>query len=179
MVTVGEGVNVHPKAVCAVVSWADTLSRVLAESSMNGVSENRTVAVHVQPELKLPTKGEKGWDWTLSDAVHPYWFIKRTDKDDSEANAHLVYQDVTHVQACSFEPLSSVVAALAPATEPFTVSLPCIVNMQKILAGGDVILKWKPHLGKRTNPTSETDAFVRIAQKEKKQRRGKERGMDK
>ena len=99
MVTVGEGVNVHPKAVCAAVSLAVTPSDADREADSEGKSENRIVPVHVQPELKLPTKGEKGWDWTLSDVVHPYWFIKRTDKDDSEPNAHMVFQDVTHVQA--------------------------------------------------------------------------------
>ena len=179
MVTVGEGVNVHPKAVCAVVSWAVTPSDADREAGREGESENRTVPVHVQPELKLPTKGEKGWDWTLSDAVHPYWFIKRTDKDDSEANAHLVYQDMTHVQQCYLEPLSSAVAALAPATEPFSASQPFIVNMQKIVAGGKVILKWTQPPAKSRNPAPEANAFDQIAQSDKKKRRAMEKGTGK
>ena len=48
MVTAGEGVTVHPKAVCARVSW--TALRRLACGG--AISENRTEAVHVQPELK-------------------------------------------------------------------------------------------------------------------------------
>ena len=36
MVTAGEGVTVHPKAVCAVVSWAATLSEVEREAGMEG-----------------------------------------------------------------------------------------------------------------------------------------------
>ena len=132
------------------------------------ISANRSESVHVQPELKLPTKGEKGLDWTSSDAAHPYWFIKRTEKDESQANAHLVFQDVTHVMACSFQPLSSAVAALAPATDTFTVTLPCIVNMQPIVAGGEVILKWKPPPEKRTNPATETNAFGHIAHDDNK-----------
>ena len=112
MVTAGEGLTVHPKAVCAVVSWTAPFSEPEREAAMKAgmgvaISANRSESVHVQPELKLPTKGEKGLDWTPSDAVHPYWFIKRTEKDESQANAHLVSQDVTHVMACSFQPLSS------------------------------------------------------------------------
>ena len=112
-------------------------------------------------------------DWTVSDAVHPFWFIKRTEKDESQANAHLVSQDATHVMACSFQPLSSAVAALAPATDTFTVTLPCIVNMQPIVARGEVILKWKPPPEKRTNPATETNAFDQIAHNDKRRKRVK------
>ena len=137
------------------------------------------VPVHVQPELKLPIKGEKGLDWTPTDAVHPYWLIKRTEKDETEANAHLIEQGVTHLMACSFKPLASAVAVLAPFTNTFSVSLPCIVNMRKIEAGGEVILKWKPPPEKRKNPAPETNAFDQIAQIDKKQRREKAKGMGK
>ena len=127
----------------------------------------------------MPTQGDKGWHWTLSDAVRPYWFIKRIDKDESEANAHPVNQVVSHAQACPFEPLSPVVVALAPATEPFTVSLPCIVNMQKIVAGCYVILKWEPPPAKRRNPAPEANAFDQTAQSDKRKRRAQEKGMGK
>ena len=169
MVSAGNGVAVHPKAVCAVVSWAVTLSESDREAGMEGGASQRSESVHVQPELKLPTKGEKGLDWTVSDAVHPFWFIKRTEKDESQANAHLVFQDVTHVMACSFQPLSSGVVALALATDTFTVTLPCIVNMQPIAIGGEVILKWKPPPEKRKNTATETNAFDHIANNGKKQ----------
>ena len=81
------------------------------------ISANRSESVYVQPEQKWLTKGEKGLDWTSSDAVHPYWFIKRTEKDETEANAHLIVQDVTHVLACSFSQLPPLGAAAALAIE--------------------------------------------------------------
>ena len=118
-------------------------------------------------------------DLTVSDAVHPFWFIKRTEKDESQANAHLVFQDVTHVMACSFQPLSSVVVALAPATDTFTVTLPCIANMQPTAFGCEVILKWEPPPEKRNHPATETNAFDHIAQNDKKQRRAKATCMGK
>ena len=101
---------------------------------MEGASDV-SISVHVQPELKVPTKGQKGLDWSQSDVVHPCWFIKRTDKDETTANADLIQQDVTHVMACSFKPLSSAAAELAPATDTFTVSLPCIVNTKTSKTG--------------------------------------------
>ena len=179
MVTAGEGVTVHPKAVCAVVSWAAPLSDAEKDAGMEGSSGSVQVSVHVQPELKLPAKGDNGLDWTTTDAVHPYWFIKRTEKNDTEANAHLIEQDVTHVMACSFKPLASAVAALAPFTNTFSVSLPCIVNMQKIKAGDEVILKWKPPPEKRPCPAPTTNAFDQIAKTFKKQRMAKAKGMGK
>ncbi len=51
----------------------------------------------VQLELKLPTKGPKGLEWAQSDYVHPYWFIKRTEMDESEANAKLIGQQLNLV----------------------------------------------------------------------------------
>ena len=179
MVTAGEGVTVHPKAVCAVVSWAATLSDCERDAGMEGSAVTVQVLVHVQPELTLPTKSKKGLNWTPTDAVHPYWFIKRTEKDETEANAHLIEQDVTHVMACSFKPLASDVAALAPFTSTFSVSLPCIVNMQTINAGVEVILKWKPPPEKRKNQAQEANAFDQIAQTDKKQRKAKAKGMGK
>lgn len=172
MFTADDGVTAHPKAVCATVSWAVTPTVEEKDAGIEGEGVKR-VAVHVQPELKLPTKGDKDLDWTSSDAVHPYWFIKRTDKDESEANAHLIHQDVTHVMACSFKPLASEVANLAPATDTFSVALPCIVNMKKIEAGSEVILKWKPLPEKRKATEAETNAFEQIAQQDKKQRKAK------
>ena len=69
MVIAGEGATVHPKAVCAVVSWATTLSDCERDVGMEGSAVQ--VPVYVQLELKLPTRGEKGLHWTQSDAVYP------------------------------------------------------------------------------------------------------------
>ena len=56
---------------------------------MEGGASQRSESVHVQLELNLPSTGEKGLDLIISDVVHPYWSIKRTEKDESQANAHL------------------------------------------------------------------------------------------
>lgn len=179
VVTVGDGTAVHPKAVCAKVSWEQAPTAAEKEAGMEG--ENIEVMVYVQPELKLPIKGEQGLDWAPSDNVHPFWFIKRTEneKDDDEANADLVYQDLTHVMACSFKPLSSAVAELSPFTQTFSVSVPCIVNTKPIESGAEVVLKWKPQQrkDKRKNEGSEETAFDQLVHNAKKQARAKQKGV--
>ena len=125
----------------------------------------------------------KGLEWSPTDNVHPFWFIRRTEKDGDEAkeNADLVYQDLTHVMACSFKPLSSAVAELTPSTETFSVSVPCIVNTRPIEAGAEVVLKWRlqQRNDKRKNEGSEETAFDQLAHKAKTQARAKAKGVAK
>ena len=165
MVTEG---TVHPKAVRAKVSW--TQAPTGAESDAGLETEDSEVTVFVQPELKLPSQGPQGLDWASSDNAHPFWFIQRTQTDEQEANAHLVHQDLTHVVACSFKPLSSFAASdLAPFTETCTVSVPCIVNTKPIEPGAEVVLLWElPRKDKRKAETVEDTAFDQIKKRELK-----------
>ena len=59
IVTAGDGVTVFPKAVCAVVSWAVTFGESEKNADMEGDDASPQAPVHVQPELRLPTKGDK------------------------------------------------------------------------------------------------------------------------
>ena len=59
MVMAGDGASVHPKAVRAVVPWAVAPTESEREAGVEG-SESMEVSVHVQPELKLPTRGDNG-----------------------------------------------------------------------------------------------------------------------
>ena len=181
VVTGCDGTPVHPKAVCAKVSWLATPTACEKDAGLE--CENTEVMVHVQPELKLPMKGDKGLEWAPSDNVHPFWFIRRTEKneDEAQANADLVYQDLTHVIACSFKPLSSAVAELTPSTETFSVSVPCIVNTRPIEAGAEVVLKWRlqQRNDKRKNEGSEETAFDQILHKAKSHFRAKAKGVAK
>ena len=115
--------------------------------------------------------------WTPSDAVHPFWFIKRTEKDENEANSDLVLQEVTQVSACSLKSLSSEGAELAPFAETFSVSVPCIVNTLPIEMDKEVILKGKPKpKDKRKSGSAgstEETAFDQLVVNDRKQRRVK------
>ena len=117
----------------------------------------------------------KGLEWAPSDNVHPFWFIKRTATDEDEPNADIVYQEVTHVLACSFKAVSS---ELAEQLKTFTVSVPCIVNTKPIESGAEVILKWKlpQKRDKRKNEASGETAYDQLLHKAKKQASAKAKG---
>ena len=131
-----ECTNRHPNAVTASVSWD---SVVTEEEKLVGIEGNgqHTVELIVQPECKLPCRDAKGeYQWSLSDAVHPFWFINRCNTEATTANAEVKRQDMTHVMACSFEGLP-----FALATDTFSVSLPCIVNTHAVSLGAEVVLQ--------------------------------------
>ena len=132
-------------------------------------------------QLKLPTKGDKGLEWSPYDNVPPFWLIRRTEKDEDEpqANADLVYQDLTHVMACSFKPLSSAVAELAPSTETFSVSVPCIVNTRPIEAGDEVVLTWRLRQRKEKRKIEEENAYDQLVRRVRTQARPKAKGAAK
>ena len=170
VVTGGDGSLLNHKAVSAKVSW--TKAPTADQQAAGLEAEETAVTVHVQPELKLPTKGDQGLQWSPSDSVHPFWFIKRTERpeDDLQANADLVHQDLTHVMACSFKPLSSAVAEIAPSTETFSVSVPCIVNTKPIEAGAEVVLKWRMQQRNVKRQMEPQTAFDQLSIRAKKAR---------
>ena len=127
------------------------------------------VQLSVQPELKLPKAGAKGKEWTQTEDVHPSWFIKRTDKDESEANSTLISSDATQVIACSFKSLVKEQAKVGPTIHNFSMSLPFRVNILPILAGKEVILKLKP-LPEKKKSKAPVSAFDQIALGDKRAR---------
>ena len=183
VVTEDEGGTLHPKAVAAVVSWSESANAVIDVDEETSPGDGEThgdvesqVRMRVQPELKLPTIGAKGLEWTQSDAVHPFWFIQRPDKDDTIANAQIVQQEWSHVAACAFKAVTSAAATVPPTTNTFSLSVPFIINTQAIEAGKEVILKWRPTDSQRKTGAADTNAFDQILQQDKKQRRAKAKG---
>ena len=151
VVTEDEGATIHPKAVGVVVTWSGSVTAT-ADGENEAGSSDVEVRLKVQPELKLPANGANGLKWTQSDVVHLFWFIQRTGKDESEANADLVQQDFTHVMACCFKAVTSAAAEIRPSTNTFSLSVPFLVNTQAIEVGKEVILKWKPKEKPKAHP---------------------------
>ncbi len=167
-----EGGPRHEKAVSVRVSWRQQPSEYMRDVGKDDCAEVE-VQVSVQPELKLPKSGAKGKEWTKTEDVHPFWFIKRTDKDESEANTTLISQDVTHVMACSLQALARGQAKVGHATNTFSVSLPILVNTLPIKAGEEVILKWKTKPEKIIRRPA-VSAFTQLVKTDKRQRISKE-----
>ena len=76
--------------------------------------------------------------------------------------------------ASDYQALVEAQAKVALATRTFSVALPCLVNTVPIMAGKEVILKWKAQPDKRkAAPKPERTAFDQIAQEDKRQRKAK------
>ena len=125
--------------------------------------------------MSLPKNGPKGLEWTQSNAVHPFWFIQRADKDDIVANAQIVQQEWTHVTACAFKAVISGAATIPPITNTFSVSMPFIVNTHAIEAGQEVILQWRrpPSIKRKKGDAASTCALDQILQQDLKRRKAK------
>ena len=167
--------TVHPRAACVTVSWTRAPSEAEMEAGVEGEG-GISVAVRVQPELKLPNKNKKGdgYEWVPSVSLHPFWFIKRAEKND-EPNAEIKYQDMTLVAACGFEALNEhLCQKLKASADTFRVSLPFIVNTERLLQGTEVILKMesRPQENKKRKVTAET-AFDQLAKAQAKAARAK------
>ena len=170
VVAEGEGATVHPKAVDVEVTWSEP---AIAAGSADADSDSVAVSLKVQPELKFPVNGAKGLQWTQSDAVHPFWFIQRTDTNEMEANADLVMQAFARVMACDFKAVPTTGAPVRPTTDTFSLTVPCIVNAGTISMGEEAESKWKPSENKRKHGAGTATVFDQLRQEEKKQRRAK------
>ena len=139
--------------------------------------------IHVQPELKLPKEGDAGFVWDPRDAVHPFWFMRRSDTVQSQngsmvanasmlANASMVMETVTYVCATDYVQLKTAKAEVDALVSTYSVKLPFIVNTAPIKAGDEAIVKWEsaPTVKKQKAATQQT-AFDQIAGAQKKARR--------
>ena len=72
------GVRRHPHAVVGDVKWP------VSEAEKNAGIEDHHIIFFVHPEFKLPSKSTvvaDEFDWSKSDAVHPFWGIMRQKAD--------------------------------------------------------------------------------------------------
>ena len=89
--------------------------------------------------MRLPSKSNDGqFNWKPTDAVHPFWTIKRQAAETDQWNVELVEHEVTTVVACDFK---GQVGKTAPIRYTFRVTVPCIVSSKAIAAGEEVVLK--------------------------------------
>ena len=125
----------HPNAVGGVVTWPVTEKE--KDSGVEG--DSHKIGFLVQPEVRLPCRNnDNKFTWKPTDAVHPFWTIKRQDKEFEQWNVELVEVQVNTLVACDFK---GQVGKKAPIADTFQVTVPCIVNSKAIVAGEEVVLK--------------------------------------
>ena len=177
----------HHHAVPVTVSWPKDDKKKEeneeAEVEKNGKQKDKdedveeVVRLMIQPEVRLPEIDADGskLKWKPSDCAHPFWVIKRANKDNQEKaqciNADIICQEATHLTACGLLELNSIVLEVPAITNTYKVSLPFIVNTQPIEAGQEVVLKWSSAAKKKEKAVKrERTAFDQLKTAQKRSR---------
>ena len=162
----------HPRGVTCTVTWATSPSDDERDRGLEGIEVKMNV--FIQPEFKLPKAKSLGLEWTKTEEVHPFWWIKRSCKEEDVKNMEMIYESATHIVSANHQTLKQKKAEVLPATDTYHVSYPCLVNTERIRAGKEIILNWnvtKPPKEQKDVPRK--NAFDQIAQKDKRQRKAR------
>ena len=116
----------------------------------------KSATVFVTPELSLPKKEsstlafdstvvEGKLDWSKTDMVHPFWFIRRADsKADSKVNTTMEMRldKVSLLEAIVGDEWARASVKIPLASDMCIVESPMLVNTKAIDAGEEIILEW-------------------------------------
>ena len=112
--------------------------------------------------------------WGRSDAIHPFWFIRRAPTDSKPTpNMAMVWEKVTIVQATDGHQLKTYGVDLSQETTSYCVSVPVLVNSKLTSPGDEVVLEWNHTRPQNKEPKSkrETSAFQQLKDKAAKKAR--------
>ena len=163
----------HPKGVTCEVERATTPTELDLSKGIEGTEVN--VKVFISPELKLPKARSIDLDWTKTEEVHPFWFIKRSCKEEDVKNMELIFDSVQHIISAPFKQVNGKLkmTAVLPQTDTYYMTYPCLVNTQPIMAGQELILNWKATKPDKVDKVVRKNAFDQIASEDKKGRKAK------
>ena len=163
----------HPKGVTCDVQWRSTPNAVDLSKGLEG--KDVKVKVFISPELKLPKARSIDLDWTKTEEVHPFWFIKRSCKEEDVKNMELIFDSVQHIISAPFKEVNGKVkmTAVIPQTDTYHMSYPCLVNTVPIMAGQELILSWKATKPGKDDKDVRKNAFDQIANADRKGRKAK------
>jgi hypothetical protein len=143
MVMEGEQGGVRPRnGVHCKVDWTRrSVSSAEIEEFCELVDEV-SVDVFIAPETKVP-KGtiNENVEWTLSEELHPFWFVKRSTPQD-KPNMELMFLSTSQILACEVNPLVKAGASVKPIMEVAQITYPCLVNTVDIGPDEELILEW-------------------------------------
>jgi hypothetical protein len=165
MVMDGEQGGVRPRnGVHCSVDWTRrSVSNAEIEQFCELVDEV-SVNVFIAPETKLP-KGRvnEAVEWTMSEELHPFWFVKRAQADD-KPNMELVFLSTSQILACDIKTLvEKGVKSVKPITEVAQIKYPVLVNTVDMRPDEELILRWS-QLGVRgpTKSDKEKNAYDQL-----------------
>ena len=161
----GDG-PVHPHAVSLKVVWPTTEH----EHLLGDDSETHEVHLKVLPEINLPkpiSPGHTCHEWEQTHAADLFWLVKRQAQPSDVCNCEIMYRNIIPMFAAGPEPSGS--WKPQSFTSTFTVSLPFIVNKERIEADSDVILRWQV-LDKPPPKSQSGKTWVNVLQESEKKR---------
>ena len=152
----------HPHTVKIVVGWKEVEST--EEGTEKGTDTGKTVFVTVEksatvfvtPELSLPKKEsstlafdstvvEGKLDWSKTDMIHPFWFIRRADsKADSKVNTNMemILDRVQLLESIVGDQWVNAGIKIPLASDMYIADLPMLVNTKALDPGDEIILEW-------------------------------------
>ena len=96
----------------------------------------------ISPEVKMPTgMPNEALEWTCSEELHPYWFVKR-GKPEDKPNMKLMLLSESQILACDINDLVTAWASVKPIMEVAQITYPCLVNTVDIKPDEEIILEW-------------------------------------
>ena len=165
MVMEGEQNGVPPRnGVYCNVDWLRRPTSKAELDEFGDVADEVSVKVFDAPEVKLPKASVNySLEWTKTEEMHPFWFIKRGKHHEDIPNMELIYGHVNHIMASGFENFAMGRAKVMPITETAVIQYPCLVNTVAIEPGQEVILKWEQQAQRGPDKVArERNAFVKL-----------------
>ena len=158
---------------CPVHWTRRPVSKLDKEKYGNDV-EDVHVNVFVGPEMKVPKgKPNEALEWTKSEELHPFWFVKRCQPWD-KSNMELIFLAASHIIACDCKALVQAGGSDKPVTEVAQVSYACLVNTEDIEPDTELILAWSQKAVKAVpKAAKQKNAFDQLADGEAKAKRAR------
>ena len=175
MVMDGEQGGVRPRnGVNCPVHWTRRPVSKLDKEKYGNDVEDVHVNVFVGPEMKVPKgKPNEALEWTKSEELHPFWFVKRCQPWD-KSNMELIFLAASHIIACDCAALVQAGGSDMPVMEVAQVEYACLVNTVDIEVDEEIILNWSQQAvkGPAKGP-KQKNAFDQLKDMEAKAKKAK------
>ena len=124
-------------------SLQDVTGSVKWKQPVNASNEREVeVEIYCQPERRQPAAKDnmKASDYDHHTDCHPFWHIRRSAYV-GEFNSTVVGVDIKVITSSAMKQLSTADYQPTAGVWDFEVTVPCIVNTEKIAGGAEIVLK--------------------------------------
>ena len=114
-------------------------------------------------------------EWTMTEELHPFWYVKRGQPEDKK-NMELVFLSTSNILACDTKALVEKGASVKNVIMPTQIQYPCLVNTMDVGPNEELILEWS-QLAVKGPAKSEKgkNAFEQLQASETKAKRARQK----